>query len=168
MNGGGEFVSTPGEILVAYDDSSAARAALRWTISYALERQRSVVMLHVLPSLAEWELAAIQVDTNPIRRRLEKLLHAEWTAPLRAAGIPYRTKLKDGRPADVILKTARKANAELIVIGMTERGLLHELVLGATVRRVMHQALRPVVAVPADWAPTGTGTSVDVPTADTP
>ncbi len=148
----------PGELLIAYDDSAAARAALRWAISYASERSRSVLVLNVMPSLAEWELAAIQVDTNPLRHRLDKLLRTDWTAPLRAAGIPYRTKLKEGRPAEVILATARKAGAELIVIGMTERGLLHELVLGATVRRVMHQALRPVVAVPADWvASTGGG-----------
>ncbi len=128
---------------------------MRWATSYASERERSVLVLNVIPSLAEWELAAIQVNTNPLRRRLEALLRTEWTASLRDAGVCYRTKLKEGRPAEVILKTARKTNAELIVIGMTERGLLHELVLGATVRRVMHQALRPVVAVPADWAATG-------------
>ncbi len=148
-------MSDPHELLVAYDDSPAARAAMRWATSYASERDRSVLVVNAIPSLAEWELAAIQVDTNPLRRRLKALLDAEWTAPLRAAGVPYRTKLKEGRPAEVILKTARKSNAELIVIGMTERGLLHELVLGATVRRVMHHALRPVVAVPADWAAAG-------------
>jgi nucleotide-binding universal stress UspA family protein len=145
-------MSESGELLVAYDDSPAARAALRWAISYASERGRAVLLLYVMPSLTEWELAAIQVDTTPISRRLDALLRNEWSAPLRAAGIPYRTKLKEGRPAERILKTARKASSELIVIGMTERGLLHELVLGATVRRVLHQALRPVVAVPADWA----------------
>jgi nucleotide-binding universal stress UspA family protein len=145
-------VSEPDEVLLAYDDSPAARAAMRWTIAYASERERSVRVLNVIPSLTEWELAAIQVDTNPLRQRLETLLRTDWTAPLRSAGVPYRTKLKEGRPAEVILKTARKTNAQLIVIGMTERGLLHELVLGATVRRVMHQALRPVVAVPTDWA----------------
>jgi nucleotide-binding universal stress UspA family protein len=148
-------VSEAKEVLVAYDDSEAARAAMRWATSYASERERSVLVINVIPSLSEWELAAIQVDTNPLRRRLEALLRTDWTALLREAGVPYRTKLKEGRPAEVILETARKSNAELIVIGMTERGLLHELVLGATVRRVMHQALRPVVAVPATWAAAG-------------
>jgi nucleotide-binding universal stress UspA family protein len=65
--------------------------------------------------------------------------------------VKYRTVARSGRPADVILATARHEDAELIVLGMTERGVLHELVLGQTHRHVMHEARRPVVAVPSDW-----------------
>jgi nucleotide-binding universal stress UspA family protein len=139
------------EILVAYDDSPAARAALRWGISYACERDRSVRLLYVLSSLSEWELAAIQVDTNPIRARFAHLLRNEWSQLLRDAAVEYTTELAVGRPADVILETARHHAAELIVLGMTQRGLLHEVVLGAIVRHVVHEALRPVVAVPRGW-----------------
>lgn len=145
-------MAPPGPVLVAYDDSPAARAALRWAIAYATERARELVLLYVFASLAEWELAAIQVDTSPIHRRIDHRLQQEWSEPVRHAGVACRTLVRSGRPADVILATARKEDAELIVLGMTERGVLHELMLGQTHRHVVHEARRPVVAVPSDWS----------------
>jgi nucleotide-binding universal stress UspA family protein len=140
------------EVLVAYDDSDAARAALAWAIRHVQPDNGRVLLLYVVSSLAEWELAAIQVDTDPIRRRFHELLAGEWSAPLRAAQVSYRTRLRVDRPANAILQTARDEQVDLIVLGMTARGILHELLLGATARHVLNEAQRPVVAVPAGWA----------------
>jgi Universal stress protein family. len=49
------------------------------------------------------------------------------------------------------MRTAREEQATLIVIGMTARGTLSELVLGSTQHELLHHAVRPVVAVPASW-----------------
>jgi len=138
-------------VLVAYDDSPAARAALRWAIAYATEREHELVLVYAFSSLTEWELAAIQVDTSPMERRVHEMLDGPWSEPVRRAGLQCRTVARSGRPADVILATARQEDVELIVLGMTERGVLHELVLGQTHRHVVHEARRPVVAVPSDW-----------------
>src|SRR4051794_2902953 len=95
------------ELLVAYDDSDAARAALAWAIQYAKAADARVVLLYVVSSVGEWELAAVQVNTDPLRRRLGELLDGTWSEPLRQADVPYRTKMVVGRPAEKILETAR-------------------------------------------------------------
>jgi nucleotide-binding universal stress UspA family protein len=139
------------ELLVAYDDSEAAQAALAWTIDFVEQHGGSVLMLYVFSSVAVWELNAVQVNTDPIRRNFQDLLDTKWSEPLRQAGVRFRTKLVVGRPADAILATARATDVSLIVLGMTGRGMLHELIRGATGRHVLHEAQRPVVAVPAGW-----------------
>jgi nucleotide-binding universal stress UspA family protein len=145
-------MASSGPVLVAYDDSPGARAALRWGLAYATERELELVLVYAFSSLAELELAAIQVDTTPLERRVHELLDGPWSEPVRGAGVKYRTVARSGRPADVILAAARDEHAQLIVLGMTERGVLHDLVLGQTHRHVVHEARRPVVAVPSDWS----------------
>lgn len=139
------------ELLVAYDNSAAAQAALSWAIGEAGARERGILLLYVVSSVSEWELAAIQVNTDPIRRQFRTLLETKWSEPLREAGVPHRTRLVVGRPADCILAVAREEDAVAIVMGMSARGLLHEIVLGTVARHVMHEAQRPVIAVPAGW-----------------
>lgn len=46
---------------------------------------------------------------------------------------------------------ARRERASRIVIGMSPHGSLAELNFGSTTHSLLHRALRPVVAVPADW-----------------
>jgi nucleotide-binding universal stress UspA family protein len=147
------------ELLVAFDDSDAARAALAWAIQYAQASDARVVLLYVVSSVGEWELAAVQVNTDPLRQRFGELLDGIWSEPLREANVPYRTKMVVGRPAEKILETARGERVSLIVLGMTARGILHELVLGTTARHVLHEAQRPVVAVPGGWVPDGSQTA---------
>jgi nucleotide-binding universal stress UspA family protein len=142
------------QLLVAYDDSPPARAALAWAIDDARRLGRAIVLLYVVSVVAEWELAAIQVDTDAIREQFKTLLRTTWSEPLRKAGIEHHTRLAVARPADGILDVAREEeNVVAIVMGMSGRGLLHEIVGGTATRLVMHQARRPVVAVPAGWAP---------------
>jgi nucleotide-binding universal stress UspA family protein len=139
------------EILLAFDDSPAARAARAWAIREAHAVGRPVRLVYAVSSLGEWDLAAIQVNPDPLRHRFAELLATSWSEPLRAAGIDYSTELVVGRPADAILKVARDRDAEMIVLGMSARGLLHEVLMGTAMRHVLHEARRPVVAVPEGW-----------------
>jgi nucleotide-binding universal stress UspA family protein len=139
-------------VLVGYDNSDASRRALTWGIDHARRSGAQVLLVYAISTLWEWELAAVQVNTDELRTQYRRLLETEWSEPLREADIQYRTRLLFGRPADVILECARKERASLIVIGMTARGTLAELV-HSTVRDLLHHAARPVVAVPAHWDP---------------
>jgi len=140
-------------IVVGYDHSSGARAALRWAIHHGTGRDVELVIVYVMSALAEWELAAVQVDPDPIRQEFERRLREEWTAPVREAGVPYTTNVAVGRPADQLMRVARRDDAALIVIGMTGRGTLAELVFGSTTHDLLRPELRPVVAVPVHWIP---------------
>jgi len=58
---------------------------------------------------------------------------------------------RQARVAEALIVVARKYDASLIVIGMTSRGTLSELISGSTQHELLHHAVRPVVAVPATW-----------------
>ncbi len=139
------------KILVAYDHSDASQAALRWSIGYSRSHDVEVLLVYVVSSLEEWELAAIQVDPDPIRHSIQRLLAGEWSDPLRDAGVTFDTRVLVGRAADAVLHCAEEEQVALVVLGMTSRGTLFELMAGGTTERLLHHAHRPVVAVPAGW-----------------
>jgi len=55
----------------------------------------------------------------------------------------------EGTPADEILKTARREDADLIVVGTRGAGNIARLLLGSTAHRVLQGARVPVLAVPS-------------------
>jgi nucleotide-binding universal stress UspA family protein len=140
-------------VIVGYDDSPAARGALTWAVDHAQRVGGELIVVFVVSSSFEWELNAVQVNTDPIRKEFERRLRGEWTEPVRAAGVRYETQLVVGRPADALLDAARHNEASLIVIGMTARGTLGELVFSSVSHQLFHRAVRPVVTVPAEWKP---------------
>jgi nucleotide-binding universal stress UspA family protein len=148
-------------IVVGYDHSPAAQGALAWAAHYVGRNGGELLLVYVVSSAWEWELAAVQVNPDPIRREIRDLLHESWTEPLRTAGLRYQTEVTVGRPAEVLLASARRHDASLIVLGMTGRGTLGELVRGSTGREVAHHAVRPIVTVPPDWTPRRSEKSVD-------
>jgi len=141
--------------LVGYDDSPAARSALTWGLGHAQREHAGLVVAYVSSSALEWELAAVQVNADPLVHEFERRLREEWTAPLREAGVAYETRLLHGRPADALLRCAEEDDAELIIVGMTGRGTVNELLMGSTTHQLLHHAARPIVAVPAGWRPDG-------------
>jgi nucleotide-binding universal stress UspA family protein len=138
-------------IVIGYDHSPPAQGALSWAVDYARRVGGELVIVYAVSAAWEWELAAVQVNPDPIRREITDLMHESWTAPVRAAGVRYQTEVTVGRTADVLLAAARHHEASLIVLGMTGRGTLGELVLGSTGREVAHHAVRPIVTVPKGW-----------------
>lgn len=145
-------------VIVGYDDSPAARGALTWAVHHAQRTGAELVIVYVVSSSFEWELNAIQINTDPIRKELESRLRGRWTEPVRAAGVLYETQLEVGRPAEALLAAARRKEAALIVIGMTGRGTLGELVFSTVSHHLAHHAVRPVVTVPEGWEPGGNDT----------
>jgi nucleotide-binding universal stress UspA family protein len=139
-------------IVVGYDHTPPAQGALAWAAYYAERTDAELVLVYVVSSAWEWELSAVQVNPDPIRHEINELLNGSWTEPLRAAGLRYQTQVTVGRPAAELLASARHHEASLIVLGMTGRGTLGELVLGSTGREVAHHAVRPIVTVPPGWA----------------
>jgi len=139
-------------IVLGYDNSAAAQSALEWAAEHAARTDGELLVIYVASSIAEWELAAAQINPDPIRHEFERRLKDEWTASLRKAHVPYRTRFTIGRVAEELMRAAREEEATLIVIGMTARGTLSELVLGSTQHELIHHAVRPVVAVPGSWS----------------
>jgi nucleotide-binding universal stress UspA family protein len=140
-------------IIVGYDNSPAARGALRWAVHHASRTGAELIVVYVVSSAFEWELNAVQINTDTIRKDVEHRLRGEWTEIVRDAGVRYEIELKLGRPAEALLAAARRNEAVLIVIGMTPRGTLGELVFSSVGHHLSHHAVRPIVTVPAGWEP---------------
>jgi nucleotide-binding universal stress UspA family protein len=138
-------------IVVGYDDSAGARSALTWAVQYAKRTASELVVVYVVSEAWEWELAAVQVNTDPLRKEFERRLRGEWTADARAAGVQYRTELEVGNPAEALLAAARRNAAALIVVGMSKGGAISELMRGSASHHMMQHAVRPIVTVPAGW-----------------
>jgi nucleotide-binding universal stress UspA family protein len=139
-------------IVLGYDHSEAAEAAMHWSIGQARRTSTAITVVYVVSSVVEWELAAVQINPDPVRHEFEQVLKDKWTAPLRTAGIEHHTTVRVGRVADELMHLAVETAADLIVIGMTTHGSLAELVSKSTLRTLRGRAVRPVVTVPAGWS----------------
>jgi nucleotide-binding universal stress UspA family protein len=146
-------------VIVGYDDSPAARGALTWAVHHAQRTGAELVIVYVVSSSFEWELNAAQINTDPIRKEFERRLRGQWTESVRTAGVRYEIQLEVGRPAEALLAAARRKDAALIVIGLTGRGTLGELVFSTVSHHLSHHAVRPVVTVPAGWESGASGTA---------
>ena len=141
-------------IVVGFDGSAPAEAALRWAAAEATLRG---VELHVVRA---WglvdELAAAlsgredvsgpvppvsELEANALRR-----LEDDVTALLPADDRPaVRYHAVQDHPVEALLEAA--ARAELLVVGPRGRGRMAELVLGSVSLACVHRAACPVVVV---------------------
>jgi nucleotide-binding universal stress UspA family protein len=137
-------------ILVGCSDSDASRAALRWATRVARDLGAGIIAAYAISTLWEWELAAVQVNTDPIRREVTELLDGRWTESLRHAGMRYRTRVVSGPPAQALMQLARAERVDLIEVGMGRHGTMSQLLLGTLSKDLLGGALCPVVAVPPD------------------
>lgn len=150
-------------ILIAYDGSEAARAAIREAGKLFAPAQALVLTVWE-PALAQLMLApdatglgGTMMPYDPdVARDVERASeeHAQQIADdgarlARAAGLSAEAILAEDTvaPADAIVAAAETRGARAIVIG--SRGLrgLKSKLLGSTSAHVLHHALRPVVVI---------------------
>jgi nucleotide-binding universal stress UspA family protein len=130
------------------DSTAAVRC---WAADHVAAVGGEVLVVFVSSAIAELEFAAVQINTDAIRNGYEQHLHGDWTALLRERNIRFCTHVAVGRVATELMRVAHAEQASLIVIGMTGRGTLGEIVLGSAEHELLKHAVRPVVAVPAAW-----------------
>ncbi len=139
-------------LLVATDGSAAAGAALDAAIALAVETGGEIAAITV------WR--ALQGDYGlayPSAAMLDELLDAERThaetaltdATTRAgaAGVPIRTHLATGDPAERICAYAAEIDARLIAVGTRGHSSVASLLVGSVSNAVIRQAPCPVLVV---------------------
>jgi nucleotide-binding universal stress UspA family protein len=138
-------------IVVGLDGSAQSAAALEWAIVFARTFSAEVVAVHAIPFSAyavDFYGMAPPIQYDPewaadMKRRFEQ----EWCKPLRESGLPYRTVLKDGRPASVIAATAEAVDADLVVVGRRGLGGVAEVLLGSVSHELSLHCKRPVLLI---------------------
>lgn len=134
------------KILLGYDGSDSARAALGFALELA---RRYGAELHVLavvrpPELAEdaETEAVIENSRRHYRRALEPV-----QAELAASGTPGRCELAVGHPAEQLLRYADAHAIDHIVVGHRGRSLLERWLIGSVARQVIAHARCAVTVV---------------------
>jgi nucleotide-binding universal stress UspA family protein len=136
-----------GTIVVGMDDSPGGRAAVAWAADYARDRGDDVVVVDAFAG--GWALSALQVNVDNIQKEEDRILPDIVCAPLRDAGVQFRTVKQTKETASALLAVAKDADAYMIVYGQTIHHGFTEHVLGATLHKLLTHTERPVVVVPA-------------------
>jgi nucleotide-binding universal stress UspA family protein len=127
-------------MVVATDFSDTAAQALDWATTLAKAHGAQIVLAHAVDT----DLPALAEAQGPIgmtvRRKLEAL-HRR----LIAGQVPAQTEYDLGRPWSVIASVAKRAHADLIVVGAHGRSTLSERVLGTVADRLIRTASTPVL-----------------------
>jgi nucleotide-binding universal stress UspA family protein len=141
-------------ILHASDFSPASRPAFRRALDLARANRASLTLVHVystfIPVMGEGYVGGQVYDKmiadirTDAQRRLGRLVAAARKKGVRAKGLAL-----DGIPHDRIVRAARSARADLIVLGTHGRTGLGRLFLGSVAARVVTLAPCPVLTVRA-------------------
>jgi nucleotide-binding universal stress UspA family protein len=132
-------------ILHPTDFSEPSHAA--WQVACALAQtyQARLVALHVVfpATVAYGEVVSTEVVEQQMSSARQALEQLQPTEP----GIKVERILETGDPVEVILRTAAKLPADLIVLGSHGRTGLARLLLGSVAEQVVRKATCPVLVV---------------------
>lgn len=140
-------------ILCPVDFSDTATHALETAIELATRLNAKIHLVHVYQyptfSMPEADLAtpidmSLQNDySERLKQQLEDL-YKNYSD----SGITINSTLTEGVPYVEIVQTAKKINADLIVIGTHGRTGLSHMLLGSVAERVVRSSNIPVLSVP--------------------
>jgi nucleotide-binding universal stress UspA family protein len=151
--------SEPGIVLIGYDGSDGAAAAIRR--AGAVLGPRPAIVAHVWDSLAALLLhtdvdgltgamrdAAAELDEED--RRAAERIATEGADLAREAGFAAEPHVLQGKPKawPTLLAKADAIGAAAIVIGSRGQGAVKSALLGSVSAGVLHHAHRPVLVVP--------------------
>lgn len=130
-------------IIVGFDGSDCARAALRTAIDVAKAFGDQV---HVVMSYEVSRLGGEVADyAAGLHERAEQVLAQ---AREEAAGFPVEAEIIEERPADALLEAAERLDARVIVVGSRGESPLKGALVGSTPHKLLQVADRPVLVVP--------------------
>lgn len=141
------------KIVVGYDGSESAKAALAFATDLAKALGGSIVVAHVL----EWSpysfLTPTELEERHKRRgeeleRAEAAILAPAVASLGDSGLEIGTALKYGHIADTLGNIAKEEGANQIVIGRKGQAGLASRVFGSVAISLAQSAPVPVTIVP--------------------
>lgn len=137
-----------GEIVVGYDASPEANAAMDWAFAEAAEERLGVRVVQALELGELWNLRPIDVlgPYDPVTHHQARLEHAVTPWRERHPQVEVRCLVRQGATASVLLSD-ESVDASLLVVGNRGLGGFVGLMLGSTTRRLLHDARCPVAVV---------------------
>jgi nucleotide-binding universal stress UspA family protein len=135
-----------GAIVVGYDGSDSSKAALGRAVDLAKGLGDEVVLVFGYSPPGIWG-GEIAEHEEAIEEFGQKLM-AE-ARQVQTDGVEVAYELVPKRAAEAVLAVAAQRDARMIVVGSSGEAPLKGAILGSTPYKLLHQAERPVLVVPA-------------------
>jgi nucleotide-binding universal stress UspA family protein len=152
------------KILYATDLSENARYAFGYAMSLADRYDAKINIIHVVEKLTPFAKALVEdivgsekMDTlrkekeskiiESIRQRLEDFCQQAIQEVPECSLAVERTIVETGQPVDEIVRYSEEIDADLIIMGSHGQGVLADVTMGSTSRRVLRRCSRPVLVV---------------------
>lgn len=137
-----------GELVIGYDGSSCAKAALGKAVELAKVTGDglAIVFGYEPPSMRAGGPVGYQRDAIEAIGR-ERM--AEAMASLEGTGVTAETVEIEELPADALIDVAEQRGASMIVIGTRGESPVVGAILGSTAYKLLHRSTVPVLVVPA-------------------
>ncbi len=136
-------------ILVAADGSNYSRQALRTGLEIARRFGAEVELMAVVAAgdftAATPELISGTYEFGDVGTLGRQMLGQTMTG-IDTAGVKFRTKITQGRAAEMILKELRR-DFDLVVMGSRGHSPLGGMLIGSVTQKVMREAYCPVLVV---------------------
>jgi len=137
-------------ILFATDFSEASQQAADYALTLAQLTGAKLHILHVINELDEHQRVMIPREAFLVlEKEVEKqaVRELEIFCKERTEGLTTATHAVIGKPFKVILETAEKVNADLIVMGTHGRTGMEHVIVGSTAERVVRSSKIAVLTV---------------------
>jgi nucleotide-binding universal stress UspA family protein len=138
-------------ILHATDFSPASRSAFDTALAMAKSLNAKLTIAYVLApvvTVPDQYIDAATLDRLDQQARQWSTQHLErLAARTQKAGVKAAVALRDGDPADQIVRACRATKSDIIVVGTHGRRGLPKFFLGSVAERVVSAASCPVVTV---------------------
>lgn len=129
-------------ILICTDFTDGLQRLVHFVPQFAAGGMQQIVFLHVVP-FGE-EIGVPKPDAEKVDRAQKQFAAASNNVP---AGIEVKTEVQAGRTIDVILRTAKAHNCDVILMGTQSRNVLTETLFGSTTAELSHRSPIPLMTI---------------------
>lgn len=136
-----------GQIVVGYDGSDCGKVALEEGLKLAKDLGDEIVLAFGYAPPGMWGGEIVEHE-EAIEEFGERVM-SEAKQRAAAAGVAAEVELVPKRGAEALLDVAERRDARMIVVGSYGEAPLKGAILGSTPYKLLHQAERPVLVVPA-------------------
>jgi nucleotide-binding universal stress UspA family protein len=133
-------------IVIAFDGSDQAGSAFRHALAIAARFGAELLVVSVAEPPEPATRVELSASIDAARERFEAAFE-RLRAAAAAEGVPIRTEVDVGHPAEQIVLAAERERADVIVMGRRGLSTIERWVLGSVSDRVVQHAHCPVLVV---------------------
>jgi len=162
------------KVLIAVDESKGSRATIG-AFQDLIQKPRTVVLVTiqrllgdslVIDMLGEAEMQTLRESLKDTEHKealdsRAQFILARYAWELRNDGVTVKEVIRDGPPAEEILKVAREESVDLIITGHSCKNFFSRLLKGSVSREIRKNGLIPFLIAKdgtCEWRSTGRGT----------